>query len=198
MTKPMGALKSGHFFNSSINRIADRCERAKIRGTWGLQCVDSQGNLKWEDKIDPNLVVNVGLDYLLDVGLASGTQLPVWYVGLVDAFTYPSGAAGDTMASHAGWTEYVNYSEAERVRWVNAAVSSQSITNSASKASFAINQDTQTVEGAFLVGGANSHAKNIGSGSLYAVGAFTGGTKSVDNGDTLQVTATFTSADDGV
>lgn len=194
----LGALKAGMFFNGNISRNSGQHERAKIRGSWKASCFNPNGDLKWEDVIDPNLVVNAGLNYLLDVGLSSGTQYGFWNVGLVSTFTYPSGAAGDTMASHASWTEFQNYSETVRQQWIDGGVASQSIDNSASKATFTISQDAQTVTGAFLVGGVNSDAKAIGSGTLYAVGAFTQGAKSVNTNDSLHVTATFTSADDQI
>ena len=187
----IGACKTEDIFYSSVNRKSELGNRAKIKGQWGFKCFDPQGDLKWEDKIE-NLVVNEGLDILLDCTLASGTQYLGWFVGLVDAFTYPSGEATDTMSSHSSWTEFTDYTEADRPRWWAGTVASQSVDNSSNKASFSINQNGSTIEGAFL----NTEQAGTG-GKLYAVGTFSGGTKSADSGDTLQVTATFTSADDG-
>ena len=165
--------------------------RGRVRGLWSVRCLDRDGRVKWEDAFQ-NLVVNAGLDHLLDATLSAGTQITTWYVGLTDSS--PTVAAGDTMASHAGWAEDQNYSEAVRQTWSDGGVSSQSVDNSASKATFSMN-GTTTVGGAFLT---SNSTKGGTTGTLYAVGAFSEGNRSVVNGDTIEVTATFTMADDGV
>lgn len=167
--------------------------RAKIRGHYEVRCYDRHGVLKWTDEIK-NLITNVGLDHTLDTELSGGTPVTTWYVGLTDGT--PTVDATDTMASHAGWLEIGTssgdaYDETVRQTWTDAGVSSQSVTNSASKATFTMN-DTKTVGGAFLV---SDSAKGGTAGTLFSVGAFTGGDKSVVSADTLQVTATFTAAD---
>jgi hypothetical protein len=157
----------------------------KMKGFFEFECFDKFGNLKWRDK-GFNDVVNEGLDHILDVVLHGDTPTSPWYVGLTDGT--PTVAAADTMASHAGWTEVTDYS-GNRQEYVEAAASGQSITNSASKASFSIT-GTATVGGAFLTADATGTA-----GVLLCAVAFTGGDKSVANGDTLQVTYTLSAAD---
>lgn len=157
-----------------------------LAGGWAIQCHDKDGNLKWEEDIS-NLVTNAGESMMLQVGLDGQTQLTTWYVGLTDGT--PTVAEGDTMASHAGWVEVTAYSEATRVTWVGGTESGQSIDNSASTADFSIDTNSTTVGGAFLV---SNNTKSGTTGTLYAVGAFSGGDRSVDDGDTLSVTATFT------
>lgn len=143
---------------------------------------------KWADVID-NIVVNAGLNYLLDAGLSGGTQITSWYLSLLSAT--PTIAAGNTMASHAGWTEVVAYDESTRVAFVDGGVASQTCSNSASPAVFTISTDGTDVGGAFLTSGS---AKSGTSGTLYAAGAFTAGNKSLDDGDTIDVTLTATAA----
>ena len=94
------------------------------------------------------------------------------------------------MSSHAGWTEVTDYSESTREALVLGTVASQSVDNSASKASYSINA-TATVGGAFIT---TVSTKVAPPALLYGVGAFSGGDKSVDNGDTLNVTVTCTAA----
>ena len=159
-----------------------------IRGRWGFICRDSNGVEKWRDTIE-NIVVNAGLDYLLDAGLSGGTPITTWYVGLVSGT--PTIAAGNTMSSHAGWTEITAYDEANRPAWTDGGVSGQAVSNTASPASFTISTDDTTIGGAFLT---SSNTKGGTTGTLYAAGAFTSGNKSLDDGDTLEVTASFTSA----
>ena len=158
---------------------------AAIQGRWDVVCKDKDGNVKWTDVIE-NLVTNAGLDYLLDIGLSGGSQITSWYVGLTDGT--PTPAAADTLASHSGWTEVTDYDEESRVAWVDGGVSNQSVSNSGSGAEFTID-DTVTVGGAFLASAASGT-----SGTLYAVGAFSGGDKSLGDDDVLTVTATFTAA----
>lgn len=159
---------------------------ARVKGRWTVTCRGRDGQIKWVETIE-NLIVNEGLNYLLDVALSGGAQITTWYVGLKGTGTP---AAGDTLVSHASWSELNPYS-GNRPAWVDGGVSGQSVDNSASKASFAITSST-TVYGAFLA------SVNTGtSGTLYAAGDFAT-SRAVQNGDTLEVTATFTMADDGV
>lgn len=152
-----------------------------------VECIGPDGKLKWTDEFD-NLVTNEGLNDNLDKYLKGSTYTAAFYVGLTDGT--PTVNAADTMSSHAGWTEVTDYSESTREALVLGTVASQSVDNSASKASYSINA-TATVGGAFIT---TVSTKGGTTGVLYGVGAFTGGDKSVDNGDTLNVTVTCTAA----
>lgn len=165
--------------------------KMKARGLWRAECRDRHGNVKWIEEWE-NLVVNAGLNYLLDVALSGGSQITSWYLGLINAS--PTIAAGDTMASHAGWTENTAYDEATREAWTDGGVSGQSVNNSGSPAVFTGSTNGQTLGGAFLTSVAT---KGDNTGTLYAAGTFST-PKNLDDGDTLTVTATFTQADDGV
>lgn len=158
----------------------------KIGGVFLVECYGPDGRLKWREWAE-NLITNEGLDHILDVVLHAASQVTTWYVGLKNT---GAPAAGDTLASHAGWTENSNYT-GNRQEYVEAAASGQSITNSANKASFSINADSQTIAGAFLASVATGT-----SGTLLCVANFSS-SKSADNGDTVQVTYTVSAADDG-
>lgn len=164
----------------------------KTHGHWDVECIGADGQLKWVDEID-NIVVNQGLDHALS-SVFGGSGISTWYIGLTDAS--PTGAAGDIITSHAGWNENTTYSEGNRQTWVHGVPSAQSISNSANKAAFSIN-GTTSVGGAFLISD-NTKGGTVGNKVLYSVGAFTGGNRSLQSGDTLNVQATFTQADDGV
>lgn len=168
--------------------------RAGVRwgGVFEVECRDPQGRLKWRETA-PNIVTNAGLNYALDAALSAGTPVTTWYVGLTAAT--PTVAAGDTMGSHGGWTEFTAYDEAARQTWTDGGVSSQSVSNTASKAEFTVSTNSSSIGGAFLT---SDSTKSGSTGTLYAVVAFTGGNKAADDGDTLSVTYTFTAADDGV
>ena len=129
-------------------------EEAKATGLFEIKCHDKDGNLKWEAQ-SKNLVVNVGLQYMAGSALTSVTQITTWYLGLYGAGASNTPAAGDTMSSHAGWTEVVAYSNATRVAATFATATTANpsvVTNSASPATFNIN-GTTTVGGAFLTSG---------------------------------------------
>lgn len=151
---------------------------------------DPQGKIKWIREF-PNLVVNAGLDDSLDQHLKGSNYTAAWYVGLTDGT--PTVAAGDTMASHAGWVEVVAYDEAVRQTLTLGAVSGQSVDNTSSKAVFTISANDTTIGGAF-VADADTRGGTAAATVLYGAGAFTAADKTIDNDDTLTVTVTLTAA----
>jgi len=156
-------------------------------GVYTVTCVGLDGQVKWTDQFN-NLVVNQGLANMNGAYLAGSAQTTTWYLGLV---TGPGSgttfAAGDTLASHAGWTENTDYTGNRKVVTFGSATTANPsvITNSASPSSFVMT-GTATIAGAFLASVASGT-----SGILFSEGDFTGGDKSVASGDTLNVTYTF-------
>jgi hypothetical protein len=161
---------------------------ARFSVTWSVECVAPNGALKWADLIESNLVVDVGLNDILDKYFKGATYTAAHFVGLTSGT--PTIAAGDTMSSHAGWTDQVPYSNATRPSFTPGTVASKSVDNSASKAVFNCNA-TGTVGGAFLT---TNSTKSGTTGTLVSAGAFTGGNKTVANGDTLNVQVTYTAS----
>lgn len=158
---------------------------------WGLMSPDDRvanGKLKWRDQ-NNNTVVNVGLDDVLDKYFKGSAYTAAHYVGITAGS--PTPAAADTMASHGGWTEVTAYSEGVRQTLTLGTVSSQSVSNTASKATFSISSDSTTIGGAFTV---TDSTKSGTSGTLYGIAALSAGNKVLDSGDTLQVTVTLTAA----
>lgn len=165
-------------------------DEAQAVGKYVVECLDKDGNLKWVAET-PNLVVNVGLQYMAGVALTSTAQITSWYVGLYGAAASNSPAAGNTMASHSGWTEVTDYTEATRPAATFAAATNANpsvVTNTASKAVFTMNATT-TVGGAFLT---SDSTKGGSSGTLFSAADFSApGDRSVVSGDILNVTYTF-------
>lgn len=139
--------------------------------------------LKWKDSFK-NIVVTTGLNILLDSTIKTGVTSPAWYVGLKGMGTM---VAGDTMASHSGWSEIVPYSDSTRPAFTPGSISAGAVDNSASKAQFNVNTSS-TVYGCFL---ANNSTKSGTTGTLYGGGDF-GSSRAVVNGDTLNITITLT------
>lgn len=184
------------------NRFGNRTE-ANVEKHPGVQCaVTAKSNWEWEHYrdgklidqwTDTNLITNEGLDEILDVMFSSATQITSWYVAIFEDDYTP--IAGNTYAT-PGYTESSAYSEGTRPAWSEGGVSSQSITNSASKATFTINA-TKTIYGASLVGGgtaASTKGDTAGGGTLYASSKF-GVAKAVESSDVLKVTITINSSD---
>lgn len=149
------------------------------------------GGQKWATGYS-NIVVNEGLDLLLDVTLSNATQSSTWYIGLLAASPTPNADWTDTggTGGGVGGADFLNYDEANLVTWADDGVSSQSVTNSTT-ADFTVSADSSSIGGGFLIDG---NQKNPPSGNVYAAGAFDTGNKAADDDDVLQVTGTFTTA----
>lgn len=172
---------------ASVIRSVGLSDSAKATGFYIVECRDALGNLKWEDTIE-NLVTTAGKNDLLDKYLAGSAYTATWYLGLISLTSYTTGpAVGDTMASHGGWAEDQNYSQAARptTAWSAASAGAKALS---SALTFSINATT-TIKGAFL----NTVSTKGGTtGTLYSAGLFTGGDKAVANGDTLSVSYSTT------
>jgi hypothetical protein len=150
-----------------------------FRNEYIVECFDKDGNLKWREDVF-NLVHNAGLDDVLDKYFKGSSYTAGWFIGLKGAGTI---AAGDTIGSHAGWSEFTNYSEANRQALTLGSVSGQAVNNSASKGVFNINGGGGTVAGAFL---ANDNGKGGTSGLLFGTADFSA-SRSTVAGDILNV-----------
>ena len=161
-------------------------EKLKFKNIYKVECFRPDGSVRWTEEIQ-NLVVDVGLDDVLDKYFKGSAYTASFFVGLTDGT--PTVAAGDTMASHVGWVEVQNYTEGTREALTLGTVSGKSVDNSASKASFSVNA-TVTIGGAFIT---TNSTKGGATGILYGAVAFAAD-RSALSGDTINVTATLTSA----
>jgi hypothetical protein len=159
-------------------------------GTFSAVCRDAEGNIKWTAE-KHNLVVNVGLKDMNDKYFRGSGYTATWYLGLYGAGSSNTPAAGDTAASHVGWTEVTPYSNATRPAATFAAATTADpsvITNASSPAVFNVNA-TGVVGGAFLI---SDNTKGGSSGVLFSAADFDApGDRSVSNGDTITVVYTF-------
>jgi len=160
-------------------------------GVYTVTCVGADGIEKWSDTFH-NLVVNQGLQDMNSKYFSASGYTAGWFLGLVQGpGSGTTFAAGDTLATHAGWTELVPGTaytgNRKSVTFGTATNADPSvISNSAAPSSFAMLVNGTVVAGAFLASVATGT-----SGILFSAGDFTGGDKTVDNGDTLNVTYTF-------
>jgi hypothetical protein len=157
-------------------------------GVFHVQCLDKDGNLKWEDTAH-NLVVNQGLQDMNTKYFQGSSYTAAFYLGLVtgpgSGTTY---AAADTLASHAGWTEFTNYAGARKaVTFGTATTADPSVIATSAALGYSISGAGGTVAGAFLC-----TVSSGTSGVLFSEADFQSpGDRVVVSGDTLNVTYTF-------
>jgi len=177
-------------------------ENFGIEGRYYVECRDASGNLKWVEEFD-NQVVQVGKILMFSqLLITSPISLVGPYLGLV-AGSSNTFSPTDTMASHAGWTEFSAYTvsgSANRGTAVfatptgnsNTTPGSNVVTASATAITYTITGSGGTVGGCFLVTGTSASA-TFGSttGTLYSAGAF-GTAKATTAGDTVSVTYSTT------
>ena len=156
------------------------------------QYMASLTEVKW-DQLAPNVVTTVGGNLALDTYLGGSAYTVTGpYMGLIGAVSYVSvPVIGDTMASHATWTEAgttnaPTYTGPRKTIAWNAASAKSKSPSSAPVFTFT---GSGTAKGVFLVfgSGAVSTIDNT-AGTLYSAGLFTGGDQAVVNTNTVTVT----------
>ena len=172
---------------AGVSRGTSMAESAQAHGRYVVECLDAAGNVKWADTIE-NIVTNVGKNLALDTLLTGSAFTAATVMGLKAVGT---AVIGDTQASHAAWLEVglanaPAYSGTRKTPAFSVASAGSKATSSA--ASFAFTS-SGTVAGCFInING--SATQDATTGTLYSAGDFTGGSKTVANGDTLNVTYT--------
>lgn len=135
-----------------------------------------------------NLVVDQGLNAMLDIMFHGTTQINPWYLGLFEGnYTPVAGVTAANIATNS--TECTAYDETTRQEYVEAAAASKVTTNSANKATFTFNAG-KTIYGAFLI---SDSTKGGTSGTLFSAARF-GTAKTVVSTDQLLLTYTFTAS----
>ena len=183
-------LNSNHEANAAVIMNPQVEDDLMILGTFHVECLDKDGNIKWEEDF-PNTVVTVGKNYMLESGLAASALTTVGpYMGLISLASFSAISAADTMASHAGWLEAgvanaPTYTIPRKTCVFGAAAAGVKALSAA--LSFAIT-GTGTIKGCFIVTGVGA-LTTIGNtaGTLLSAGLFTGGDRAVLSGDTVNV-----------
>jgi hypothetical protein len=147
------------------------------RATFHIECRGPDGALKWTEVVE-NLVTTAGKTDIIDKYLKGSAYTAAWYCGLAGAGTK---AVGDTLASHAGWSELTPYSG-------NRPAITWGTTSAGSNTSTAV---AISITGTATVAGAFTSSVNTGtSGVLYNVADFSVA-RGVAASDTLNVTITL-------
>jgi len=186
----------------TLNAGAQANETVGIEGFYKVECRDAAGNLKWEESF-PNLVNQIGKELMFDTLLrTTGTYTTVGpFLGLIGGATPTFGTGTDTQTSHAGWTEFVNYTVGGSAVRGTASFSAASSTGStptnvttcaASPITYTITGAGGTVSGCFLITGSGAvNTQSNTGGVLYSAGAFAVA-KVTTAGDTVAVTYSTT------
>jgi hypothetical protein len=175
----------------SVASTAGLGEEAHAKGVYTFKCFEYEGGpLLWEDKID-NVVCTLGKNLMLQSALTgSGYTVVGPYMGLISSVSYTTGpAAGDTMASHTGWTE------AGSTNAPTFAARGTPAFGTATAGAISLSTPTSftmtgagTLKGAFIVYGAGAVSTLMSTaGTLLSAGTFTGGDQPVIAANVVQV-----------
>lgn len=183
------AITMGAATAAGITMRPSNEEAVALSGHYAIECYGADGELKWEDRIE-NLVTTAGKNLALDTILAGSAYTATTRMGLKGT---GSAVVGDTQASHAGWLEVglanaPTYSGNRPVPTFAAASGGSKATSAA--VSFSIT-GSGTVAGCFININGSATIDNT-TGTLYSAGDFSGGSRTVANGDTINVTYTAT------
>lgn len=155
-----------------------------FKNVWTFECFDSEQNLRWREEKNNRVVID-GLNAVLNISMRGDQGYP-WYIGLKNDGIV---SEGDTMSSHSGWTENVNFSQSERQPLYLGGAVNGSCTSSGSKAVFVINTE-DTIKGAFIT---SSNDKGGTDGVLYGAVDFLT-PRTVLTGDTLEIAVTLSAS----
>jgi len=157
-----------------------------VKGTYSGEIVRNGEVI--EQFVDDNLVVNEGLNALLNIMFNAQSQITTWYLGVFEGnYTPVAGVTAATIASAA--TECTAYDETVRQTFDEDAAVNQVLSNAVRRATFTFNA-TKSIYGAFLVSNAT---KGGTAGTLFSAARFSAA-KSVVAGDQLLLTYSFTAS----
>ncbi len=190
------ALALGDEASCTVGRAAKVSDGIKLRGKFKIWVTDSKTGEIRENYLhgktyleESNMIVDEGIDEVLDKWLKGSGYTAAHYIGLTDGT--PTPAAGDDMSSHAGWVEVTAYDEAARQTAAWAAVSGKSVSLS-SALTFTVDTNSTTIGGLFM---STNSTKGGSTGLLMSVVAFTAGDVTLNDDDTLNVSYTISGDD---
>jgi hypothetical protein len=183
---------------ASVTRGSDQSDVLSARGVYTAECIGPDGKVKWTDTID-NTVMTEGKNVAFDTFLAGSSYTVTGpYMGLISAVSYSAIAATDVGTQingtngwkEAGGTNTPGYTGNRKTcAWSSASAGAKALS---AALSFAISSGSNVVvKGCFIVFFTNAvNTKDDAHGTLWSAGLFSGGDKTVSNGDTLNVSYT--------
>jgi len=162
-------------------------EEMFAQGVFTTQCFGPDGVLKWEEKAYKNLVTFQGKNGLLDSYFAGSAYTAAWYMSLITAGSATTASTYAVPTVTEIGAGIITSNTRLAVTWTAAA----SGLKSANTTSFAITNSATIIGNMVVAGG--SGVTTVGNtaatgGILFSAANFTGGSKIVSSGDTLNVT----------
>lgn len=115
-----------------------------------------------------NIVVDQGVMYLINTGLAAGAASTIFYIAPFSGSVTP--LAAWTAANFTGnSTEFTNYTESVRQTWQKDTAAGNAIVNNTTPATFTIDTGGGTIRGAALI---SVSTKSATTGTLIAAARF--------------------------
>lgn len=156
---------------------AEMMARAFLSGEYFIQTLLPNGRAVRRQKLK-NGVTTAGINKMLDVMFGAVTPLTSWFLLIINNSGFSALAAADTLASHAGWTEWTSYA-GNRPTWTPGTAAAGSITNPSLASA--------TMNAAGTIRGLGLCSVNTGSsGTLYSTAALSSG-RSVADTEVLQL-----------
>lgn len=180
-------VRNGAYEFNDDNELYLPRQKLLVGGHFGSEVRNQFGDVTQAYEEGPNIIVNEGLNHILNAVLNGETQVSPWYVGIHKAnVAVVAGTTGATVAALT--TEIVGSDVSETIReeYVEAASTAQSTTNTASKASYT-SSVTMTIYGAWLI---STSAFGDTAGKLLA-GSLFGSSRALVASDELLVTYTI-------
>jgi hypothetical protein len=182
-------ISTGDVSDASVTMGTGVRECAVTHGVYHVECYGADGVLKWADDA-VNLWTTAGKNDALDKYIGGSAYTQTFVMGLKGT---GAAAAADTQASHVGWLEVglanaPTYSGTRKTPAFSAASAGSKATSAAVAFSMT---SSGTVAGCFLNNGGSATQDNT-TGVLFSAGDFVSGSRTVANGDTLNVTYTAT------
>lgn len=160
-----------------------------FRGKFLAELFSPDGQRLWRKRVR-NSVLDPALDDILQVYFAGGTPKTSWFLGLIDNQSFTGVDGGDSLLSHPGWLENINYSQGARAAW-SPSIGGGLASNAASQA-FTFTKGV-SLAGMFV---ASNSTKGGTSGLLWSAGLF-GQPKAVAAGQILRLSYQLRAAGGG-
>ena len=188
MTQAIDKMDSAESITGSTSVTSCNADIGEVHGYFTATCTDVDGNVLWTEDF-ANTVVQGGKQLLLDTTLAGSGYTTVGpYMGLISSVSYGGAPVyGDTMASHANWTEADSTNAPAytlgttsgggayrgTTAWSASTVSVGTATKALSAGQSFYFTNSGTVNGIFIVTGTGAVSTwQSTTGTLYSAGAF--------------------------
>ena len=184
-----------HAFEKTNHGIFLPKAKVHIGGVLRHTHIDAAGN---EDvAVDPNLIVNEGLNYILNAALGGQSQVGAFFLAPFSGNVTPAaGWTGANFASNA--TEFTAYTNSTRLPWTTVPATAQSIGNSAALAAATATFSAGGPYNLYGVGLLQASAKSATTGVLVAAVRFASPRLNMAAGDKLAFEYVLAASDDGV